>query len=227
MHDRIDGQRNFEIDDFGRKRALTRKGALIAGDMIGARFFAVLDRDLHVVEAGVGKLAQRRRGDADRGRDQIGVKAGLVRGGRDLDKIAARARLAAREMNLQDAEAGGFLEYARPGLGVELVGARFERQRVRAVRTAERATMRQLGQQAERAVQFCVSSRHISISLFLLAQRHGRTCSVEPRLLIQRRNRCGRPAQGREMAAIVPTVACRPSRAASSSHRPGYVHAAP
>jgi hypothetical protein len=51
VHDGIDRQRNFQIDHHGRERALARKCALIAGDMVGAFFFAVPDRDLHMVEA--------------------------------------------------------------------------------------------------------------------------------------------------------------------------------
>src|SRR5215831_4533917 len=106
-------------------------------------------------------------------------------------------------MNLQDAEAGCFLEHARPSRDVELVGARLECKWVRAVRTAERATMRQLGQQAERAVQFGASSRH-----FFLPSVTAGICSGHPRLLMERGNRCGRPAQGREMTAIVPLLVC-------------------
>ncbi len=94
MHDRIDGQRDLETDHLGRQRAFARKGALIAGDVIGARFFAVLDGDLHMIEADVGELAQRRRRDADGRCDQIGVKAGIMGGGGDLDQVASRAGLA-------------------------------------------------------------------------------------------------------------------------------------
>ena len=39
--------------------------AVVAGDMIGVFFLAVLDRNLHVVEAGVGEFLQRRAGDSD------------------------------------------------------------------------------------------------------------------------------------------------------------------
>jgi len=114
--------------------------------MVGAFLYAVLDRDLDVVEAALGKLAQGRRRDADRRCDQIGVKAARVRRGRDLHQIAPCAGLAAGEMNLQDAKPGGFLEDTRPRLGVELFAARVEHKRVRAIRAAEWATMRQLGQ---------------------------------------------------------------------------------
>ena len=82
-------------------------------------------------------------------------------GGSDLDQITACAGLAAREVNLQDAETGGLTEHPRPGLGVEFVRPRFQRQRVGAVRATQRATVRQLGQQAKRLMQRCTSSRHL------------------------------------------------------------------
>ena len=79
---------------FGRERVLALKRAAIAGDMVGGRRFGVLDRNLHVVEAGLRTVAQGRRGDADAGGDEIGVEAGLVRGGRRCrrDRAARRAR---------------------------------------------------------------------------------------------------------------------------------------
>ena len=55
MHHHVDGERQAELHDFGRERALARRGAVIAGDMVGGFLLAVLDRDLHVIEAGVGE----------------------------------------------------------------------------------------------------------------------------------------------------------------------------
>ena len=153
MHHRVDRQRNLQAHDLGGKRALAREGAFIAGDAIGAGRLAVLDRDLHVIEAGVGQLAQRVGGDTDRRSNEVGVKAGSVRRGGDVDQIAPRTGLAAGEMDLKNTEAGGFRKHPRPGLRVEFVGPRIERQRVRAIRTAERAAVRQLGQETERTVQ--------------------------------------------------------------------------
>ena len=62
------------------------------------------------------------------------------------DEVAPRARLAAGEMHLQDAERRGLAEHPRPGLRIEFVASRIERERIGAIRTAERTTMRQLGQ---------------------------------------------------------------------------------
>ena len=131
------------------------ESARIAGDMVGGFLRAVLDRDLHVIEAGIGQQAQRLVGDTDRRGDEIGVEPGGMRGLGDLDEVAPRAGLAAGKMRLQYAEPGRLLEHARPGRGVEFVGARVECKRVRAVGAAKRTAVRQLGQQAERLVQRC------------------------------------------------------------------------
>jgi hypothetical protein len=52
-------------------------------------------------------------------------------------------------MDLQDAERGRFPENARPGRHIDLIVAPVERQRIRAVGTAERAAMRQFGEKAK------------------------------------------------------------------------------
>jgi hypothetical protein len=83
---------------------------------------------------------------------------------RDGREIAPRARLTAGQMHLQYAERGGLCKYACPSLRVELVGSRIERQRIGAVRTAQRTAVRQLGQKAERAVQSGTVSCHVEDS---------------------------------------------------------------
>ena len=57
MHHRVDRERNLQAHHFGGERALAREGAFIAGDAVGAGRLAVLDRNLDVIEAGVGELA--------------------------------------------------------------------------------------------------------------------------------------------------------------------------
>ena len=63
----------------------------------------------------------------------------------DRDEIAPRTRLAAGEMHLQDAECRGLGEHPRPGLCVKLASSRVERERVGAIRTAQRTAVRKLG----------------------------------------------------------------------------------
>jgi len=56
-------------------------------------------------------------------------------------------------MDLKHAECCRFREHARPGLGVKLAFTRIKRQRVGAIWTAERATVRQFGKKPNGAVQ--------------------------------------------------------------------------
>src|SRR5437588_10330279 len=53
-------------------------------------------------------------------------------------------------MHLEHAKTGGLLKDPGPGRGLELVGARLKRQGVRAIGTAERTPMGQLGQKSQR-----------------------------------------------------------------------------
>ncbi len=59
MDDGVDGQRQAQPYDLCGELALARIGAVIAGDAVGRCRHAVLDRELHMIEAGVGKLAER------------------------------------------------------------------------------------------------------------------------------------------------------------------------
>ena len=150
MQHGVDRQRQSEPHGLLRHGALARIGALVAGNVVGGGSNAVLDRDLHMIEAGLREGGKPRRGEADGRGDEVAVKAGLVRGGGDLHEVAARRRLAARQMYLQDAQRRRFAENARPGRGVELVLTPVERQRIGAIGTTERTAVRQLGKEAER-----------------------------------------------------------------------------
>src|ERR1700677_3346754 len=127
MHHDIDGEWNFQTDDVGSKRPLPRERTLVARDMISTVACAVLDRNLHMVETGVGEPIQYRRSDADRRGDEIGVETGRMRRRRDLDEVAPGSWLPAREMNLENAKPRGLDEDARPGLRIQLAVARIER----------------------------------------------------------------------------------------------------
>ena len=58
VHHRIDGERQVEPHHLGGERALLRERAAIAGDMVGGLRRYVLDRDLHVIETGIGQQAR-------------------------------------------------------------------------------------------------------------------------------------------------------------------------
>ena len=153
MDDRVDGEQQAAAHDLFRQRLLAGVSALVAGDVVGGSGLGVLDRNLHVVEAGFHQIAEGARGDANRRGDEVGVKACVMRGGCDLHKVAARGRLATGKRHLQHTEAGGLAHHPHPGGRVELVAAFVELERIRAVGTAERATVGQLGEHAERPVQ--------------------------------------------------------------------------
>ena len=82
----------------------------------------------------------------------------------DRDEIAPRTRLAAGEMHLQNAECRGLGEHPRPGLRVKLASSRVERERVGAIRTAQRTAVRKLGKEAEGLVESGTIFRHVEFS---------------------------------------------------------------
>ena len=163
VHHGVDGERQFAPHHLGGERALAcecaahsrRYGRRIARRCPGSR--PARDRGRHRT------AGQRLVGDADGRGDQIGVEPGVVRGRGEFDEVAPRTRLAAREMHLQHAERRRFVEDARPGRGIEFVRARIERDRIGAIRAAERATVRQLGQEAERLVQRYRAGCHAAV----------------------------------------------------------------
>ena len=71
----------------------------------------------------------------------------------EIDQIAPRTGLAAGEMNLQHAERRRLADTRAQVAVSSSVGTRIERERIGAIRTAERAAVRQLGKEAERLVQ--------------------------------------------------------------------------
>src|SRR5262249_17601134 len=130
--------------------ALADKGAVIAGDVVGGFRIAVLDRDLNVIKPCLVQLSEPLGGEANARSDEIGVEAGEVGGGSDVDEIAPCRRLTAGEMNLQHPEPGRLVEHACPRRLIKLRLPRLERERIGAVGTTERAPMRELRQETER-----------------------------------------------------------------------------
>ena len=79
--------------------------------------------------------------------DQVDVELAGARGGDQLLEIVAHQRLAAGQVDLQDAQRRRLGEHALPVGGPELVAAAVEIDRVRAVGARERTPVRQLGHQ--------------------------------------------------------------------------------
>ncbi len=65
----------------------------------------------------------------------------------DLDDVTPGRRLSARKMDLEHAEICGLGKHPRPGRSIDLVRARLESDRVRAIGTAERTAMGKLGEE--------------------------------------------------------------------------------
>ena len=65
----------------------------------------------------------------------------------ELDDVTPCRRLSARKMDLEHAEVSGLGKYPSPGRSVDFVPARLESDRVRAIGTAERTAMGELGEE--------------------------------------------------------------------------------
>ena len=147
---RIEGQRQAERAHPAGDLQLLGVAALVVGDAVGVGGVRVLDRDLHVIEAARSQPLQALAREQHGGGDEVGVEADLGRLRDDLLQVAAHGRLAAGQVQLQDAELGRLRQHVEPDLGRQLVGDALQRQRVGAVGALQRAAVRQLGQQADR-----------------------------------------------------------------------------
>jgi hypothetical protein len=112
-----------------------------------------LDRQLDVIESCGGDGIDQRRLEADPGGDHVGVEAGRVSMRDEIDDIAPQQGLAAREIDVQHAQRRGLVDQPLPLLGRQFLRAPVEFQRVRAIGTAQRAAMREFGQEPHRRRQ--------------------------------------------------------------------------
>ncbi len=90
----------------------------------------------------------------------------------EVDEVAPRARFAAGEMHLQTRRVPAASSNTRAQVGVSSSSSpRIERERIRAIRAAQRTAVRQFGKQAERVMQgaFAVlpAMRHSSRQLLV------------------------------------------------------------
>ena len=179
MDRRVDGERQAERAHPAGRFQLLGVAIAIVGDAVGVGGIGGLDRDLHVVEAMLGQLVQPLAGKQHGGSDQVGVEADLGRPRDDLLEVAAHGRLAAGEVQLQDAEIGGLRQHVEPGFGRQLAGDALQRQRIGAVGALQRAAVRQLRQQAHgrkgagggvRRLRRCCGSRRHAVTTPLSAR---------------------------------------------------------
>ena len=127
-----------------------------------------------------------------------------------------RPRLAAGEMHLQNAECRGLGEHPRPGLCVKLASSRVERERIGAIRTAQRTAVRKLGKKAEGLIESGTIFRHVEFSFVMAGP------SSLPR------NGAGCPCPRHDgLVVTIPRGSCRRARAAARLRRRGCARAAP
>src|SRR5262245_60530091 len=103
-----------------------------------------------MVEAAAGKLRDALASQADSGGDKIGVKTGLRAMGNDFRQVAPRRRFAAREMDMQNAKRRGIGKYALPNFRANFSLPRVKSERVGTISAAERAAVREFGEQPGR-----------------------------------------------------------------------------
>ena len=58
VHHGVDSEQKVVAHDRGRQRPFSGKCARVAGDAVGGRSVAVLDRDLHMVETALRQCAE-------------------------------------------------------------------------------------------------------------------------------------------------------------------------
>ena len=178
MDGRVDGERQAERAHPAGDLQLLGVAAAIVGDAVGVGGVGVLDRDLHVVEAARGQRLQPLAREQHGGGDEVGIEADLGRLRDDLLEVAAHGRLAAGEMQLQDAEIGRLRQHVEPDFGRQLAGDALQRQRVGAVGALQRAAVRQLGQQADGRERAAAAS---GVGADAVAARHAVTTPLSAR----------------------------------------------
>ena len=112
----------------------------------------VLYGDLDIVEPERAEAGQPLPAQGHAARDQVGVEVEPPRLPDEGLEIIADQRLAAGQVELDDAEVLGLAEHAEPGRGVELLSLPGVVERIGAVHAAQRTAIRQLGDQRVRAL---------------------------------------------------------------------------
>jgi hypothetical protein len=123
-----------------------------ARDAIGQARLVGLDADLDVVEARVAELLRAAGRETEPAGDEVRVQAQVAGGAHDAVEVPAQQRLAAGEVELQDAEVPALGQHPLPFRRGQLLSVRVQVERVGAVRAVQRAAVGELGQQAERAI---------------------------------------------------------------------------
>src|SRR5260370_21674198 len=103
-----------------------------------------------MVEPGLDQFVHQLLAHPDSRRYQVRIEPGLRSVTGDLGDVAPRRGLAAGKMDMERAQRGGLAEHAFPRLSVDLRARALERQRIGAIRAAERTAMGELDEHADR-----------------------------------------------------------------------------
>jgi hypothetical protein len=113
VDDEVDGKGERGALEDGDEGELEGVGAC-SGDVVGGDFVDILEAELEVFEAGLDEFGEAGFGEADPGGDHVDVEAGFAGGPDELGKVFAGEGFAAGEVDVEDAELGGFAKDALP-----------------------------------------------------------------------------------------------------------------
>ena len=112
-------------------------------------FVAGLEADLNMVQTGLCKRIDFLFRQPDPGGDQVGVKTQITRSADELRQVFTHQRFAAGETDLHRAHFPRFFKHLDPLGGGQFFFLFGEIERVRAIRTLQRAAVSQFGQQPQ------------------------------------------------------------------------------
>ena len=158
VHHRVDGERQIEFSRPMRRFNFFGVRILHAGDAIRHCGLVALEANLNMAQAGIGQCAQLVLRQQDRRGDQVGIEPDIGGVLHQLCNILTRSRLTTGEVDLQHADLGEFAQHLLPFVGAEFGVGAIELQRIGAIRTLQRAAMRQFGQHGERNTE-CLGDR--------------------------------------------------------------------
>jgi hypothetical protein len=130
VHHGVDRERQPRGAHQGGGAAFEALRVAEAGDPVALGIVNVLEADLNVVESGFDECRDARLVEHHGGRNEVRIEPGARGMTDEMFEIAPCGRLAAREMHLQGAERGCFVDDPAPGRGIELAACAVELQRV-------------------------------------------------------------------------------------------------
>jgi len=146
QHD-VHGQRKSQLPGDLRGANFFIEGRRAARETVGIFRVRVLNAHLQTVESGGAQLRSGFFIEQRAAGAQVGVKADVARAPDDLRQVGSQQGFTAGEMGLHNAKLRGFGQDALPFGGGQFLRVPREVGRVAAIRTLQRATIRQLAKQ--------------------------------------------------------------------------------